>query len=82
MKSISAVCLVVFSILFSGMWCAAEEGHICFTVVDSDKDSKVTFQEYEKRFGSDNKKFNEFDKDGNGVLNHDEYHVSIGGDAS
>ena len=82
MKSFLAVCLVVFSVLVSGMWCFAEEGHVCFTVVDADKDSKVTIKEYEKRFSKDNEKFNEYDKDGNGVLTHDEYHVAIGGGAS
>ena len=48
MKSFLVVCLVVFSILVSGMWCFGEEGHVCFTVVDIEKDSKVTFKEYEK----------------------------------
>ena len=55
-----------------------EKGHICFRVIDSDKNGKVTFQEFKKYFGDDIKKFNAIDLDKDGTLSHDEYHKSLG----
>ena len=55
-----------------------EKKHICFRRIDSDKDGKVTFQEYKKYFGDDMEKFKVIDLDNNGTLSHDEYHTSIG----
>ena len=55
-----------------------EKGHICFRVIDSDQNGKVTFEEFKKYFGDDLQKFNAIDLDKNGTLSHDEYHNSIG----
>jgi Ca2+-binding EF-hand superfamily protein len=74
------VCFVVFTIIFSNNFAFSgeEKGHICFRIVDKDKDGKVTFQEYTKYFGEDKKKFEAIDQDNDGNLTHDEYHQSLG----
>ena len=60
--------------------CLANEkkDHICFRIVDSNKDGEVTYQEFEKYFGKDNERFEEADLDKNGKLSHDEYHKLLG----
>ena len=55
-----------------------EKGHICFRIIDSNKDSKVTFQEFKKYFGNDMEKFKAIDLNKDGTLSHDEYHKSLG----
>ena len=59
-------------------WADEKRDHICFRIVDSNKDGVVTFQEYEKYFGNDKPKFNEADSDKDGLLTHDEYHNLLG----
>ena len=72
--------LVVMTIFISSAYCLAKEekDHICFRVVDKDKDGKVTFQEFMKVFGEDKKKFEAIDLNDDGNLTHDEYHQSLG----
>ena len=59
-------------------WADEKKDHICFRVLDSNKDGMVTFQEYEKYFRNDKAKFNEADLDKDGQLTHDEYHNLLG----
>ena len=55
------------------------KGHVCFSLIDEDKDGKVTLQEFEKIFGTEqSKKFTEADLNQDGSLSHDEYHQSLG----
>ena len=55
-----------------------EKEHICFRLIDSDQDDKVTFKEYQKYFGDDLEKFKAIDLDKDGALTHDEYHHILG----
>lgn len=52
--------------------------HICFRVLDTDRDGMVTFQEFEQAYGNDKEKFNLADEDKDGKLTHDEYHDLLG----
>ena len=54
-----------------------KKDHVCFRVLDSNKDGLVTFQEFEKFYGSEEEKFHEADKDEDGKLTH-EYHNILG----
>ena len=54
------------------------EDHVCFRILDSDKDGMVTFDEFEKSYGNDKEKFNEADLDKDGKLTHEEYHSILG----
>ena len=53
-------------------------GHVCFTVVDADKNGEVNYAEYQTYFGDDRKGFDAADLDKNGTLSHDEYHERLG----
>ena len=66
------------SVTTSLCWADEKKDHICFRIVDSNKDGMVTFKEYEKYFGTDKPKFNEADSDKDGLLTHDEYHNLLG----
>ena len=59
-----------------------EKRHICFKYVDTDKDEKVTYQEFKKIFGDDKTKFKAIDLNDDGKLSHDEYHQFLGHGAS
>jgi EF hand len=74
------IAVIIFAVTVSCSLSIAneEKEHICFRIIDSDKDGIVTFQEFEKYFGNDLEKFNAIDLDKNGTLSHDEYHKSIG----
>lgn len=73
------VSMIIATSSISALSMASEEkGHICFRIIDSDKDGKVTFQEFEKYFGNDLEKFKAIDLDEDGTLSHDEYHQSLG----
>jgi hypothetical protein len=52
--------------------------HVCFTVVDADKNGEVNYSEYQAYFGDDRKGFDAADLDKNGTLSHDEYHERLG----
>ena len=57
---------------------AAETDHICFHRIDADRNGKVTFQEFADHYDKAEKKFSSADKNGDGVLTHDEYHDFLG----
>ena len=78
-KSIVFILMIIVSITLAN-FCTADEkkNHICFRIVDTNKDGEVNFQEFEKYFGNDIERFNEADLDKNGKLSHDEYHEFLG----
>jgi len=80
MKKITAFFLMIIISIISANFCLANEkkNHTCFRIVDSNKDSEVTFQEFEKFFGNDTERFKKADLDNNGKLSHDEYHELFG----
>ena len=80
MKKSIAAALIIFLLAVSASFCWADEekDHVCFRVLDSNKDGLVTFQEFQKVYGNDEKKFKEADVDKNGNLTHDEYHDILG----
>ena len=78
-KSLVFLLMIIISIT-SVNFCLANEkkDHICFSIVDSNEDGEVTFQEFQKYFGNDNERFKDADLDKNGKLSHDEYHEFFG----
>jgi hypothetical protein len=80
MKKTSAILLITIFLTSSVALCLANEkkDHVCFRVLDSNKDDMVTFQEFEKFYGNDKEKFNDADMDEDGKLTHDEYHNILG----
>ena len=56
--------------------------HICFKSIDANRDGRVTFEEFKKFFGEDQRKFDATDLNSDGKLSHDEYHKSLGHGAS
>ena len=80
MKKTATVLLITIFLILSVAICLADENkdHVCFRVLDSNKDGNVTFQEFEKYYGNDQKKFNKADMDEDGKLTHDEYHDLLG----
>ena len=80
MKKTSAIFLITIFLTSSVALCLADENkdHVCFRVLDSNKDGMVTFQEFEKFYGNDKEKFNDADMDEDGKLTHDEYHNILG----
>lgn len=56
--------------------------HLCFRVVDADRDGVVNFAEFAKHYGEDRPRFEAADTDQDGLLTHDEYHAVLGGGAS
>ncbi len=84
MKKTSAILLITIFLTSSVALCLANEkkDHVCFRVLDSNKDGMVTFQEFEKFYGNDKEKFNDADMDEDGKLTHDEYHDILGDGSS
>ena len=80
MNKLIVLILTIIIPIVSVNFCLANEkkDHICFRIVDSNKDGEVTYQEFEKYFGKDNERFEEADLDKNGKLSHDEYHELFG----
>ena len=80
MKKSVAVLLVGIFIISLAALCGADEqkDHVCFRIIDSNKDGKVTIEEFEKFFTDDDEKFNNADLNKNGTLSHDEYHTILG----
>ena len=80
MNKLIVLILTIIIPIASVNFCLANEkkDHICFRIVDSNKDGEVTYQEFEKYFGKDNERFEEADLDKNGKLSHDEYHELFG----
>jgi hypothetical protein len=54
------------------------KNHVCFKVLDADRDGLVTFSEFQTVYGDDRTTFDAADKDRNGKLSHDEYHTMLG----
>ena len=71
-----ALCLVLAPLGFQAM--ADEEDHICFSVVDADKDGEATMDEMKKAYPDmDQEKFGKMDSDGNGTVDHMEYEEAM-----
>ena len=85
MKSISVIYLTAAAIFVSAPLCFSVEedkGHICFNTIDSNKDNRVTFEEFVKYLGDDRERFTRVDQNEDGELTHEEYHDSLGHGAS
>ena len=85
MKSVFVIYLTAATILVSAPLCFSveeEKGHICFNTIDSNKDNRVTFEEFVKYLGDDREKFTSVDQNEDGELTHEEYHDSLGHGAS
>ena len=52
--------------------------HVCFRVLDTDKDGLVTLEEFARHYGDDEDRFRAADADRDGRLTHDEYHELLG----
>lgn len=76
----SIILLIVILLTSSVALCLADESkdHVCFRVLDSNKDGTVTFQEFEQVYENDKEKFNKADVNKDGKLTHDEYHDILG----
>ena len=59
-------------------WADEKRDHVCFRVLDSNKDGVVTYQEFEKIYGDEKDKYKAADLDNDGKLTHDEYHDMLG----
>ena len=59
MKTYFSICFVIIAILTTSAFClaGAEKNHVCFKIVDADKDGKVTFQEFKQFFDDGKEKF-------------------------
>jgi Ca2+-binding EF-hand superfamily protein len=55
-----------------------KKDHICFRVLDTNKDGLVTLQEFEKFYTDSQEQFNMADVDKDGNLTHEEYHEILG----
>jgi hypothetical protein len=64
------------SVAFS--WADEKRDHVCFRVLDSNKDGVVTYQEFEKIYGDAKEKYDNADLNNDGKLTHDEYHDLLG----
>ena len=80
MQKTMALLLIIISLALSVNLCLADEkkDHVCFRVLDSNKDGLVTFQEFEKFYKNKKEKFHDADKDEDGKLTHEEYHDILG----
>jgi hypothetical protein len=59
-------------------WADEKKDHVCFRVLDSNKDGVVTYQEFEKIYGDEKEKYDAADHNKDGKLTHDEYHDMLG----
>lgn len=75
MKILVSVLLMAVIATFAvpGVWAHSEEGHVCFTEVDTDGDEKVTPEEFKKVYGAKGVPFSKGDKNGDGYIDHEEY---------
>jgi hypothetical protein len=76
----SVILLIGIFLTSSVALCLADEskGHICFRVLDSNKDGMVTPQEFDQFYKNDREKFKKADTNKDGKLTHDEYHSILG----
>jgi len=77
---LSAIPLIGIFLISTVLICMANENkdHVCFRVLDSNRDGMVTFQEFKQAYGDDKEKFNIADENEDGKLTHDEYHDLLG----
>ena len=77
---LNAIPLIGIFLISTAFICTANEnkGHVCFRVLDSNRDGMVTFQEFKQAYGDDKEKFNMADENEDGKLTHDEYHDLLG----
>ena len=77
---LSAISLIGIFLFSTVSICMAIENkdHVCFRVLDSNKDGMVTFQEFKEVYGDDKEKFTMADENKDGKLTHDEYHDLLG----
>ena len=80
MKKFSLLLLLALALAFLVSSGLADEkkDHVCFRILDLDKDGLVTYAEFEQVYENDEQKFKEADVDKNGKLTHDEYHAFLG----
>jgi Ca2+-binding EF-hand superfamily protein len=80
MNRIVATLILVSGLILSSIPCGAEEkkDHVCFRALDTDKDGRVSFEEFAAHYGNDEARFNAVDADKDGKLTHDEYHDFLG----
>ncbi len=58
---------------------AGESGdHVCFRVLDTNRDGVVTLPEFEAHYGQNEEAFSAADANQDGHLTHAEYHASLG----
>ena len=76
----SVILLIVIFLTSSVALCLGDENkdHVCFRVLDSNKDGMVTFLEFEQVYENGKEKFKEADVEKDGKLTHDEYHNILG----
>lgn len=76
----SAILLIGIFLTSSVALCLADgsKDHICFRVLDSNKDGMVTPQEFDQVYKNDREKFKKADVNKDGKLTHDEYHSILG----
>ena len=76
----SAMMLVCIFLISPVTLCLADENkdHVCFRVLDSNKDGMVTLQEFGEFYDDAEEKFSQADVDKDGELTHDEYHNILG----
>ena len=84
MKTLIAVMIIAMSITTTAAFSLADEqkGHVCFRVVDTNRDGVVTFEEFKEVYGDEQEKYTSADQNKDGKLTHDEYHVMLGHGAS
>ena len=85
MKSVFVIYLIAAAIFILAPLCFSveeEKGHICFNTIDSNKDNRVTFEEFVKYLRDDRERFTSVDQNEDGELTHEEYHESLGHGAS
>jgi hypothetical protein len=80
MKIIIATLFVTIFLTTSVAITRADEkkDHVCFRVLDSNKDGVVTYQEFEAVYGDEKDKYDAADLNKDGKLTHDEYHDLLG----
>ena len=83
MKTMTILWMGIF-ILFLGDLASAGENkdHVCFRTLDENQDGQVTLQEFERFYKDAEDRFKAADADKDNKLTHDEYHDSLGHEAS
>ena len=78
-RTIATVLISIFLITSAALcWADEKKDHVCFRVLDSDKDGMVTYEEFAKVYGDDRESFNKADENSDSQLTHDEYHHLLG----